>query len=45
MRFFHPVKRARRAVTPAPVKRARRAAFRVEHPVKGATPRLFRRWR
>lgn len=33
-RVMHPVRNARRAITPRPVKQARRAAFKVAHPVE-----------
>jgi hypothetical protein len=34
--FLHPVRRARRAITPKPIRRATRTVYRVRHPVRAS---------
>lgn len=39
--FFHPIRRARRAITPKPIRRATRSVYRVRHPVRTSFWALF----
>lgn len=43
MLFFHPVRRARRAVTPRSVRRASRQVYAVRHPGRAALSSATRR--